>query len=287
MRAKNSFSVNIQWDTQLWTVALIINWRSKIAVIQRMRILALLIWLDCFCFSQCPWNQIIWLSVLSSPWQSLAGTGKCLNNIGSDGPPVPRSIFDKTRCILPEKSCKQFCSIWFAMLSCCEGARKSKVSCDLLGCHWVSLPCWMDPDYSLHLPTAGLPVCRWTFLNLNTVLRRAQPSPVFWGCFLGWGAFPQGCSQRRGVQLVLASASPGSRSPSVLWMSLEAETWTSLVLARSALSWSAPASKSGPVFPSSTHVAKAGADSREEWRLVLASSLLPSLLPCCPSGGNV
>lgn len=166
MREKNYFSMNIQWDSQVWRVALKIYW-SKIAVIQRMRLLALLKWLDCFPFSQCPWNQILWLSVLSSLWQSPTVTGKYLNNIGSDGPPVLRSILDKTRCILPEISCKPFYNIWFEMLACCEGARKSRVSCDLLGCHWVSLPCWMDPDNSLHYLQLACLCVGWTFLILK------------------------------------------------------------------------------------------------------------------------
>lgn len=120
-------------------------------------------------------NSLIFL--LSSPWQSLNLTWKYLNNIGSDGPPILRSILDKTLCILPEISCKQFCNTWFAMSACCEGAGKSRVSCDLLGCQWAPLPCWMN---SSHLPTAGLPVCRMDFPQSQVIHSSQRGSAKSW-----------------------------------------------------------------------------------------------------------
>lgn len=134
--------------------------------------------------------------MLSSHWQSLTVTGKYLNNVGSDGPPVLRSILDKTCCILPEISCKQFYNIWFEMLACCEGARKSRVSCDLLGCHWVSLPYWMDPDNSLHYQQLACQCVGGTFLSLKWF--RTQ--------------FPEGLSQVLACEVVSWAEEPFQRA---------------------------------------------------------------------------
>lgn len=154
----------------------------------------------------------------------------------------------------------------------------------------LSFSALLDGSWQLlSLPAAGLPVCRMDFPDSqvvqNTVLRRAQPSPGLWSCFLGWGAFPQACSQSWCWHQPHLEAVPHlfpwchlRLGLGLAWF-LQGQLWHNL-----------------PQFPNlelcylvllmlPKQVQTASWQShRGEWRPALASSLL--FCPCCRAAGQ-
>lgn len=138
------------------------------------------------------------LPVLSSPWWYFTVAGKHLNTIGTDGSTVLRSILDKM-----SHFAKNILQALLKHLVCDAGMlwRSKKEHSVMLIYEDVNVffcpVWWLQPTPDTY-PRLLCLCAGWTSMCLkkvqSTVLKRAQPMPDMWSCFLGWGAFPQGCS---------------------------------------------------------------------------------------------